>query len=194
MGMYSLHSPNLETARKQPIASIVLSSIEGEGQLARAAAYIQEHVKRRSFTSDKFPCHSPKVPPDKPLDVVSKEMKAGKLCSLPVCHPEGLVESDRCSDERLIEAEEVSEVLVKRTCKSLIDKWKAVQDSVICFTVSQEALATPFRGLNVVKSDTMRTPIHSSKPFATPSLPLMTSISPAWGFPSSWSSLELDQD
>jgi len=106
-GVYGIHSPSLETARKQSITSIVPSSIEGEGQLVRACAYIQERIKCHSFASNEFPHYSSKVPPDKPVDVVSKEMKAGKMCALPVYRSEGAVETDRCPNECLIETEEV---------------------------------------------------------------------------------------
>ena len=66
---YSLHSQSLETARRRsnpPIAS--LSCLKGEGQLARAAAYIQEHIKHRSFAVDEFPYRSLKEPLDEPME------------------------------------------------------------------------------------------------------------------------------
>ena len=66
-------SPSLEIARKQSVVSTVSSSVEGEGQLARAAAYIHERIKRRSFVPDEFPCRSSKEPPDKPLNFASIE-------------------------------------------------------------------------------------------------------------------------
>ena len=71
MEVYSLHSPSLETARKQSIISDVPASVGGDGQLARVAAHIQERVKHRFFASDKFPRHSPKEPPDKPFGLTA---------------------------------------------------------------------------------------------------------------------------
>ncbi|KAF8332951.1 hypothetical protein F5887DRAFT_922171 [Amanita rubescens] len=93
--VYSLHSPSLETARKRSNHSDNPFSIEGEGQLARAAVYIQERLKRRSAAFDEFRRHNLKIPPDKPsefasigivsrrleVDVVNREMKASQLLS-----------------------------------------------------------------------------------------------------------------
>ncbi len=160
-GVYGICSPSLETARKQSITSVIPSSIEGEGQLARAAAYIQECIKHCSVAFNGFPCCSSKEPPNKPLefasigvalqclkeDIISKERKAGKLCCLPVHRPEEAVESDRHSNERLIETKEVSEELERpalaenrrSSCEPHMHDWKAIQDGIICFAVSQEA-------------------------------------------------------
>jgi len=102
MGVYSLHSPSLETARKQSITSIDSSSVEGEGQLARAATYILERRTRRSCAFDEFPRRSSRLPPDKPLevaltaieprrlrlDVVDKEVEASVTSVSPLCRPE----------------------------------------------------------------------------------------------------------
>ena len=65
LGVYNLHSPSLETARKQSIPTLVSSSVNGEGQLARAAAYIQERILRCSSACVEFVPRTPKVPPDK---------------------------------------------------------------------------------------------------------------------------------
>ncbi|KAF8668546.1 hypothetical protein AX14_006144 [Amanita brunnescens Koide BX004] len=169
-GVYGLHSPSLKTARKQSIVSCVPVSVEGEGQLAQAAAYIREHIKCCSFASDKFPCHSDKVPPDKSLDVIGKEMKANILHALPVSCPEEAIESNRRSDERLIEADKVSEmwgspVLAgkqKSSHEPFLYDWETVQDGATCVDVLREAsaakeaddAAAPCRNLMVVKNDT----------------------------------------
>ena len=147
--MYGLHSPSLKTARKQSIVSCVPVSVEGEGQLARAAAYIRECIKRRSLASDEFPCHSDKVPPDKSLDVIGKEMKANILHALPVSRPEEDIESNRRSDERLIEADEASEMSgspalaekQKSSPEPFLYDWETVQNGVTCVDVLREASA-----------------------------------------------------
>ena len=54
LGVNSLHSPSLKTARKQSMVLFVPASIEGEEQL-RATAYTQEHIKCHSSTSDDMP-------------------------------------------------------------------------------------------------------------------------------------------
>ena len=94
MEVHGLHSPGLEAAQKQSVTSVLSSSVEGEGQLARAAAYIQEHIERHSLASDEFPRCSSKEPPDKQLIVVNKEMKAGSARTSPVCS-EGVVKRER---------------------------------------------------------------------------------------------------
>ncbi|KAF8326283.1 hypothetical protein F5887DRAFT_1197445 [Amanita rubescens] len=58
------HSPYTRTARRQSQHALTLSRNEG-GQLARAAAYIREHINRRPLTCDKSVRCSPEVPPDK---------------------------------------------------------------------------------------------------------------------------------
>ncbi|KAF8328768.1 hypothetical protein F5887DRAFT_1186105 [Amanita rubescens] len=82
--VHSLHSPSLETARKRSNQSITPFSAEGEGQLARAAVYIQERIKRRSSAFNEFPRCNPKIPPDK-LD-----MKASVTRTSPIRHTESL--------------------------------------------------------------------------------------------------------
>ena len=146
LGMNNLHLPSLKTARKQSVTSFVPASIEGEGQLARAAVYIQERNKHYLFASNEFPHRSPKVPPDKQFIVVNNEMKAGNACTSPIRYSEGEIESERHSDERLIESEEVIEALGiaerwRSVREPLICDWKTVQDGVTCFAVSQEASA-----------------------------------------------------
>ena len=182
----------------------VPASVEGEGQLARAAAYIQERDKHCSFTSNEFPCHSPKVPPgDKQLIVVNNKTKAGNACALPIHYSEGEIESNRHSDKWLIESEEVFEVpgIAERwrsAREPLIRDWKTGQDGVTCFAVSQEASAAkeaddavaPFRRLMAIKSDV---PIHLPKPFAAFLLHLMVSTSTAQGFPHNWSSSKFNR-
>ncbi|KAF8332894.1 hypothetical protein F5887DRAFT_1162309 [Amanita rubescens] len=104
LGVHNLRSPSFETARKRSNQYITPFSAEGEGQLARAAVYIQERLKRRSAAFDEFPRHSPKVPPDKQsefastgiasrclkVDVVSKEMKADVARTSPIRRTESL--------------------------------------------------------------------------------------------------------
>jgi hypothetical protein len=127
----------------------VPASVEGEEQLARAAAYIQEHIKRCSSISDEFPCHSSKMPPDKLSGVASKEMGACKQCTLPIYHPEEAIANNRHSNKHLIEAKEVSEMLEspaivesqRSSCEFLIRDGEAIQDSITCFAVLQEASA-----------------------------------------------------
>ncbi|KAF8337748.1 hypothetical protein F5887DRAFT_920317 [Amanita rubescens] len=77
--VHNLHSPSLETARKRSKSCDNPFSIEGEGQLARAAAYVQERLKRRSSTFDEFPRRSPKVPPDESL-VVEFQPRRLEIC------------------------------------------------------------------------------------------------------------------
>ena len=207
--MYCLRSPSLETAQKQSIISNIPASVGGEGQLARAAAYIQEHVKHRLFDSDEFPHCSPKEPPDKQLIVVNEEMKADANTSL-ICS-EGIVKRERHPTGCLIEIEEAAKVLEK---PALTDKRRSVreplihdretaQDRVICSDVLQEALAVgkidgvtiaPLRGLKTVKNDSTRVVIVSSpEPWPTFSLPLRMPASHTEGLlPFSWSSFELD--
>ena len=67
--VYSLHSRSLETAQRRSNPPIVsLSYLKGEGQLARAAAYIQERIKHRSFAVDESPYRSLKEPLDEPME------------------------------------------------------------------------------------------------------------------------------
>ncbi|KAF8350324.1 hypothetical protein F5887DRAFT_1070517 [Amanita rubescens] len=90
---YGIRSPSLETARKQSTSTIVPFSVEGEGQLARAAAYMRERVSRRSPAFDEFVCRTPRVPPDKVtesdtsqwhiLNAVSGKGKANIVLRLP---------------------------------------------------------------------------------------------------------------
>ncbi|KAF8332546.1 hypothetical protein F5887DRAFT_1080692 [Amanita rubescens] len=104
-GAYGLCSPSLESAaRKQPVTSIIPPSVEGEGQLARAAAYIQEHIKRRSSAPDEFPRYGSKEPPDKRMeiastaiesrrletDVVRARLEARTMLTLPPCRTKGV--------------------------------------------------------------------------------------------------------
>ena len=127
------------------IVSSVPASIEGEEQLVRATAYIQEHTKRHTFISDEFPHHSSKMLPDKLSGVASKEMEACKQETEEVSEmPESpaIVDNQRSSHEFLIRDGE------------------AVQDSATCFAVLQEAstaeevddTAVPSQGSNIVKT------------------------------------------
>ena len=97
-GVYSLHSPSLKIARKQSVTP----PVEGEGQLARAAAYIQERLARRSSACNEFVHRVPKILPDKmmepvtqrhDLDVISEEDET----SINTCSPEFTVESTTLS-------------------------------------------------------------------------------------------------
>jgi hypothetical protein len=143
----------------------------------RATSYIQERIKRHPSISNEFPCRSSKMPPDKLSGVASKETEACKQHALPIYHPEEAIANDRCSNECLIEAEEVSEMLEspamvesqKSSRELLICDRESIQDSVTYFTVLQEASAAeevsntsvPFRGSNIIKNDMMSMPIHS---------------------------------
>ena len=104
-GVYRVRSPSLKTARKQSVTP----SVEGEGQLARAAAYIWERILRRSSACDEFVPRTPKVPPDKATESVSMcvrstrdstsdvEVREEGCCVWPVV----AFEADRHSLERL---------------------------------------------------------------------------------------------
>ncbi|KAF8347147.1 hypothetical protein F5887DRAFT_915922 [Amanita rubescens] len=106
--------PSLETALERSNPFVFPSSIGGEGQLTRAAAYIRERRDRRFSAFDEFPRRSPKEPPDKLLecasirdemrhlelvDVVGKEMKASVAHAPPVRHPESPKLSHSLSEE-----------------------------------------------------------------------------------------------
>ncbi|KAF8338573.1 hypothetical protein F5887DRAFT_1077669 [Amanita rubescens] len=75
----SSHSRSLETTRKRAIVSTVPFSVEGEGQLKRAAAYIQERIKRRSSMPDEFPRYGSKGPPDKRMEITSTAIESRRL-------------------------------------------------------------------------------------------------------------------
>ncbi|KAF8341845.1 hypothetical protein F5887DRAFT_919024 [Amanita rubescens] len=75
----SSHSRSLETTRKRAIVSTVPFSVEGEGQLKRAAAYIQERIKRRSSVPDEFPRYGSKGPPDKRMEITSTAIESRRL-------------------------------------------------------------------------------------------------------------------
>ncbi|KAF8690034.1 hypothetical protein AX14_003149 [Amanita brunnescens Koide BX004] len=96
-GGNNLHLPGLMTAQKQSIVLHVPTSIEGEGQLVRAAAYIQEHIKCHAPAGDEFVHHMPKGPPDKswkteteakaqccPSDTINEELKASEISCLTI--------------------------------------------------------------------------------------------------------------
>ena len=97
--VYPSCSRSLETAHKQSSHPVIpFSFLKGEGQLTRAAAYIQERIKHRSSMVDEFVCRTPKVPPDKKtepdtqrhiLNIVSEIEKA----SVSICSPEFSMES-----------------------------------------------------------------------------------------------------
>jgi hypothetical protein len=64
----SIHSQTLETARKHS-GFVKTPSMEGEGQyLNRAAAYIQERMKKCLSACDAFVPRAPKEPPDKVME------------------------------------------------------------------------------------------------------------------------------
>ena len=102
MASDKLYSPNTETARS--VAVDHPSEVTEGKWLASTATYIQEHVKRRSSALDKFPHCSPRLPPDKPLevaltaissrrlefDVVNKEVKVSVTSTSPQCRPESI--------------------------------------------------------------------------------------------------------
>ena len=86
------HSPSSETARKWSRLSSTPATVDGGGQLARAATYIRERSSRRSLAFDEFVRRTPKAPPDKITEsanlrhlqnVVSEKEKASISIGLP---------------------------------------------------------------------------------------------------------------
>lgn len=166
-------SPSLQTARKWSSPPITLYGTEG-GQLASAAAYIQERLMRRSSAFDEFPRHSPKVRPEQAVDI------------------------DRRSSEHLETESSVSIVPAmpalaktwRHSRESLASDLEVIQSVVICFAALQEAQAADkaagalqqsngavsrLRELNMVNSDDIKLRSRSPTPLVTPVSPTLSS-------------------
>ena len=92
-----MHSRSLEAARRRSNPPTVsFSCLKGEGQLAKAAAYIQERLTKRSSACNEFISWTPRVPLDKKaehdtpqqvIDIVSENERTS------ASSPEPLMES-----------------------------------------------------------------------------------------------------
>src|SRR6266576_3479239 len=96
-------SRGLETARKRSRPSFTPSGGEGGGQLARAAAYIQERLKQCSSAFDEFVRWTPKVPPDRMMESNTlqntPEISSAERTRANWCLPaDGIERSEDCSN------------------------------------------------------------------------------------------------
>ena len=90
-------SPDLETARKWSNPHVTPASGEG-GQLARAATYIQDRLRRHSSTCNEFVPWMLKVPPDKKAELDTQQrilnvVREAEKARASSCLPESLTES-----------------------------------------------------------------------------------------------------
>ena len=90
-------SPSLEMARKQ--SHDPSSTLNGEGQLVRAATYIRERSSRRAPAFDEFISWTPRTPPDKVTEsdvqrrVIPGVVSGSEKVSTIMCSPESMAES-----------------------------------------------------------------------------------------------------
>ena len=75
------HLPMKETAQKQPLSAMVLLE---EGQLTRAATYIQERIYRRSLSCEEFGHRAPKGPPNRIKATAATQPPGDFSSTLPV--------------------------------------------------------------------------------------------------------------